>query len=184
MSVTINERLAEDGHNKEEFYRLMMDSLSSQLRVSIPGIIQSFDPLAQTAIVQPAIREKVTNPDLTQSWVTLPLLLDVPIVLPRAGGFALTFPIAAGDECLVIFADMCIDGWFSSSGIQNQIEKRRHDLSDTFAVMGIWSQPNVLPNYSTTAAQLRTKDGTAYISIANGEIDIVATTVKINGTVR
>jgi hypothetical protein len=167
MAVTVNERIIGSGNNKEEVYRLMLENFAANMRVSIPGIIQSFDPVAQTVVVQPAIQERVTNPDLTQNWATLPLLLDVPIVLPRAGGFAITMPITAGDECLVIFSDMCIDAWFSNSGVQNQIERRRHDLSDAFAIIGIWSQPNVLSSYSTTSMQMRNVSGSSYISIAN-----------------
>lgn len=159
----------------------MLDNFSNNLRVAVPGIIHNFDPVTQTATVQAAIREKIINPDLTQQWVELPLLLDVPIVVPRAGGYALTLPISAGDECLVVFGDMCIDAWFSNGGVQNQIEKRRHDLSDAFAIIGVWSQPNRLPNYSTSAAQLRTDDGLAYISLTENAIDIVAPTVRVNG---
>jgi hypothetical protein len=179
MAIPISERLGDE----EEFYRRMLENFSNNLRVSVPGIIQDFDPITQTASVQVALREKIIDDNLEQQWVELPLLLDVPIVLPRAGGYVLTMPIAAGDECLVVFSDMCIDAWFSSSGVQNQIEKRRHDLSDAFALIGVWSQPNKLSNYSTTATQLRTADGTAYISLSGSEIDLVAPTVKVNGRI-
>ena len=169
----------------EEFYRRMLENFAANLRVSAPGIIHEFDPVTQTASVQVAIREKVSNPqDLTHRWMEIPLLLDVPIVLPRAGEFVLTMPIQPGDECLVVFSDFCIDAWFSNGGVQNQIEKRRHDLSDAFAIVGAWCQPRKIANYSTTAAQLRTESGAAYISLSNDEIDIVAPTVKINGVAR
>lgn len=177
MARPISERIGD----KEEFYRRMLENFAVNLRVSAPGIIQAFDPTTQTATVQVAIREKVINADLTQQWTDLPLLLDVPIVVPRAGGYAFTLPIQQGDECLIVFADHCIDAWFSSGGVQNQMEKRRHDLSDAFAIIGAWSQPRRLSNYSTTAAQLRTEDGSAYISLSANEIDLVAPTVKKNG---
>jgi hypothetical protein len=178
MGVTIGERIG----SKDEFYRRMLENFSNNLRVAVPGIIHEFDAETQTATVQPAIREKIINPDaLTQNWVELPLLLDVPVVLPRAGGFVLTMPIHQGDECLLVFSDMCIDAWFSSGGVQNQMERRRHDLSDAFAIMGTWSQPRKISGYSTAAAQLRTDDGSAYISLSPGEIDLVAATVKFNG---
>lgn len=166
---------------EESLYKMLLDNLSNSLRVSIPGIIQDFDPQTQTATVQVAIREKIANQDLSQEWINIPPLLDVPVVLPRAGGFVLTMPIKKGDECLVIFSDMCIDAFFSNGGVQNQLEKRRHDLSDGIAIMGMWSQPNVVPNYSTTSAQLRSVDGSATITISPGEIDINAAVVKING---
>lgn len=178
--LTINDVLP---NNQEELYRTLMDTISANIRVAIPGIIQAFDPVEQIVSVQPAVRERIRNPDLSYSWVKLPILLDVPIVIPRAGGFALTLPPKQGDECLIVFGDMCIDGWWKYGGIQNQPDKRRHDLSDGFAILGTWSQPRVLSNYATDAAQLRTDDGQTYISIRPGEIDIVAATVKVNGTV-
>jgi hypothetical protein len=177
VAIPISERLG----GNEEFYRKMLENFSNNLRVSMPGIIQAFDSITQTVTVQPAIREKIIDDQLEQHWVDLPLLLDVPISFPRAGGFALTLPIVAGDECLVIFGDSCIDAWFSNGDVQNQIEKRRHDLSDAFAIIGTWSQPNKLPNYSTTAAQLRTVGGSAYISLSGNEIDLVASVIKKNG---
>jgi hypothetical protein len=178
MSRTIGERT----NNTDEFYRRMGDNWNNNLRVAIPGIIQSFNAIEQTVTVKPALREKIRNLDLSEEWVELPLLVDVPIVLPRAGGFILTMPIQQGDECLIIFADMCIDAWFSNSGLQNQIEKRRHDLSDAFAVLGAWSQPRVIENYAIDAVQLRTEDGTAYIQLKHDEIDLVASVIKKNGT--
>lgn len=179
MGVPISERLGKG--NNEEFYRRMLENFANNLRVAAPGIIQEFDPVTQTVSVQIAIREKIIDSDMLQHWVEIPLLLDVPIVIPRAGGFALTLPVKPGDECLVIFADSCIDAWFSSGGLQNQIERRRHDLSDGFALLGVWSQPRTLSEYSTSAVQLRTDDGATRISMSPGEIDIVASIVKING---
>ncbi|MFW8450019.1 Gp138 family membrane-puncturing spike protein, partial [Klebsiella pneumoniae] len=67
-----------------------------------------------------------------QVSVNLPLLVDVPVVFPRGGGCTLTFPVKPGDECLVIFADRCIDFWWQSGGIQEPVDERMHDLSDAF----------------------------------------------------
>lgn len=178
MALTISEMIARE----ESLYKMMLDNLSNNLRVAIPGIIQAFDPVTQTATVQVALREKINNMNLSQEWVNIPPLLDVPISIPRAGGFVLTMPVQKGDECLIIFADMCIDAWFSNGGVQNQLEKRRHDLSDSFCILGTCSQPNVVPNYSTTATELRTVDGNTKISLQPGEIDFVASVIKKNGT--
>ncbi|WP_207953238.1 Gp138 family membrane-puncturing spike protein [Paenibacillus agricola] len=150
--------------------------------MATPGIIQEFDPATQTVTVQTAIREKIIDEQLVTHWFEIPLLLDVPIVIPRAGGFALTLPIVPGDECLVVFADRCIDAWFSSGGVQNQIESRRHELSDGFAIIGVWSQPRVLAGYASDAAQLRSDDGSVAITLGAGSIDIDAPIVRINGT--
>lgn len=179
MARNIGERIG----NEDEFYRRMGENWSNNLRVSMPGIIQSFDPVTQTVSVKPAIREKIKNLDLSETSADFPVIPDVPIVLPRAGGFVLTLPVSPGDECLIVFADMCIDAWWASGGIQNQLEKRRHDLSDAFAILGTWSQPKVINNYSTNSIQLRNKIGNSYIEIKDSEINIVSQTVKINGSV-
>lgn len=122
-------------------FRSLAEKIGSELRVAAPGIIQSYNAGTNTATVQLAIREKVNQMDGTTQDTDLPLLLDCPVMMPRGGGYALTFPVAAGDECLVIFADSCIDAWWQSGGVQNQLEKRRHDLSDGIVIPGLWSQP-------------------------------------------
>jgi hypothetical protein len=167
----------------DETLRALRDGIMADLRVAIPGVVQSFNAQEMTVTVQPAIKERRLNPDYSQSWVTIPLLVDVPVVLPRAGGFMLTLPIQPGDECLVVFADAAIDLAWQNGGTDNvQPIRRRHNLSDGFAILGWWSQPSVPSSYSTTAAQLRTADGETYISLEPGEIDLVATTVRVNGT--
>lgn len=174
---TIGERSA----SKDEFYRRMGENWAANLRVAIPGIVQAFDPSTQTVTVQPAIRERVIqNGNISQ--VDIPQLLDVPIVIPRAGGYALTLPVQTGDECLVVFSDLCIDAWWSNGGVQNQAEKRRHDLSDGFAILGTWSQPKRVNNYSTNSARLQNASGSAYVELKGNEINLVGT-VKINGQV-
>lgn len=152
---------------------------SWEMRVAIPGIIQSFDTSTQTVTVQPTINEKI-NLSSDASWEQLPLLINVPIVIPRAGNFILTVPPQKGDECLVIFQDCCYDAWWQSGGVQNQIELRRHDLSDGIAILGVWSQPNVISNYSTSSAQLRTLDGSTVVDVTDGTITLTATNVKID----
>lgn len=122
-------------------FRSLTEKIGSELRVAAPGIIQSYNAATNTATVQLAIREKVSQMDGTTADTDLPLLLDCPVMMPRGGGYALTFPLVAGDECLVVFADSCIDAWWQSGGVQNQLEKRRHDLSDGIVIPGLWSQP-------------------------------------------
>ena len=146
------------------------------LRVAVPGIIQSFDPDKQTATVQVSVTENLLDPGtLVPTPNTIPVLVDVPVIMFRAGHFVLTFPVQEGDECLLIFGDNDYGAWWQSGGVQNQVDRRRHDLSDSFAIVGLWSQPNVIENYSTDTVQLRSVDGTKVIEIADAEINIQTT---------
>jgi hypothetical protein len=112
----------------------------------------------QTASVQPAITENIQIGEEDAKPVKLPLLTDVPIYFPRANGYCITLPIAKGDECLLVFADMCLDGWWQSGGVQDQMETRRHDLSDAIAIVGITSQPRKVTAYDPGKLQIRTDD--------------------------
>lgn len=161
--------LSEILNDEQEQQRMAMENFLCNTRVAIPGIIQNFNHVNQTATIQPAIKEQING-----QWLQLPLLLDVPVQFPRAGGYCMTFPVKSGDECLVIFSDMCIDAWWQSGGIQVQLEKRRHDLSDAIVILGISSVPKLIKNFSNDTVQFRNDAGTAYVEINDDVVSIKA----------
>ncbi|EMQ1062200.1 Gp138 family membrane-puncturing spike protein [Klebsiella pneumoniae] len=178
MPVALNSQLG----SKEQADAQLAQAIMSAMRVSIPGIIQSFDPDAVTAVIQPAIKGVEHDASGSEVSVNLPLLVDVPVIFPRGGGCTLTFPVSAGDECLVIFADRCIDFWWQSGGIQEPVDGRMHDLSDAFCIVGPQSQAKKISGISTTAAQLRTDDGAAFIELAAGHDVTVKTPGKLTAS--
>jgi len=150
---------------EQQAMKVLSDTIFSMLRVSLPGIIESFDPIACTCTVQPALKGQSADELGNMKSAPLPLLVDVPVVFPRGGGCTITFPVKAGDECLVVFSDRCIDFWWQSGGVQETVDPRQHDLSDAFAIVGPQSQANVISNISSTTLQMRTDDGAAYIEL-------------------
>lgn len=166
--ISISERL----RIKEEKEKKAFDNFDFNLRCASPGIIQSFDSAKQTVVVQVAITERIKI-NGTESVEKVPLLVDVPIVIPQIKGYSMTLPIQAGDECLVVFSDTCFDAWYQSGGIQNQMSLRRHDLSDGFAIIGVKSQPNVIPNYSTNSIQIRNNAGDNFFELSQSSIRLV-----------
>lgn len=156
----------------EESLRLALENAQSQIWTAMPGIVTAVDLAKQTVSVQPAIQGSTSNPDGTSTSVNMPLLVDVPIVWPRAGGFAVTFPVAAGDEVLVVFASRCIDSWWQSGGVGAQAEARMHDLSDGFAIIGPTSQSKKLSNVQTDGVEMRTEARDTYIKLTAGNIYI------------
>lgn len=164
-------------NDAEESLRLAMDDKVSSIWTALPGIVSAVNLAANTVSVQPAIQGAVTDANGNVSNVNLPVLVDVPIVFPSAGGFSLTFPIVAGDEVLVIFSSRCIDTWWQSGGVGKQAEARMHDLSDGFAIAGIKSQSTKIDNISNNSVQLRNNDGDAFIEIdSDGKIKLVSAT--------
>lgn len=160
------------------------DITKDQIKVAMPGIIQSFDPDTVTAVVQPGLRCVQINNVGTTSTSEYPMLVDVPIIFPRGGGCTLTFPVKTGDECLLVFSDRCIDFWWQSGGVQEPVDSRQHDLSDAFAIVGPQSQAQKISGISTSAAQFRSDEGSTYFEInpttkkiklvAPGGFDVIA----------
>ena len=157
-----------------------MDSVSVNMRCACPGIIKAYNAEQQTVTVQLALRE-IISLDGVQEEMEIPLLVDVPIVLPRAGGFVLAVAPVPGDECLVVFSDMCIDAWWQSGGVQSQADKRRHDLSDGFAILGAWSQVRK-PVMPQSGISLQKDDGTVGIAIENDRV-VVTGDLVVRGSV-
>lgn len=169
--------------NSPDSFKAVSKAVMSRLRVAMPGIINSFDSVRQTVNVDIAVYDRI-QPYLPSSIPTystqtgdikIPTLLDVPLCIPRGGNFALTVPVSQGDECLVIFADMCINQWFDNGGYTNvQQVLRRHDLSDAFAVLAPTSQPKKLMAYQSSAMEMRNVAGDVKISVQSDTVQIEA----------
>lgn len=142
------------------------------------GTIQSFNAALQEATVQIAWTQVVsTAPDGTRTLQQFPLLLNVPVLFPAGGGFTMTFPVAEGDECVLLFNDAQIDNWVTQGAGQPTTSPRTHDLSDAVAIVGLRNNTRALGGLSTDSAQLRSDDGETYIEVAGGGIvNIVAPT--------
>jgi phage baseplate assembly protein gpV len=155
---------AQSGGQQQSFDALTA-SIFSMMRVSLPGIIQSFDPETVTCVVQPAIKGAVPDDSGVPVSSDMTLLMDVPVMFPRGGGCTLTFPVKPGDECLIVFSDRCTDFWWQSGGVQEPADDRQHDLSDAFAIVGPQSQAKKISGISVSATQLRSDDGSTFFEI-------------------
>ena len=173
---------------------MAFEGMQAGLWTAMPAIINSFNPTAMTCTAKVSILMNQRMENGTFTPVSIPLLLDVPVMFPGGGGFTLTFPVKSGDEALIVFANRCIDSWWQNGGINNkQAEFRMHDLSDGFAFVGVRSQPRVLSGgVNAATAQLRSDDGSMYIELAAGHVcnvvapggmNITAPTVTINGVI-
>jgi len=144
------------------------------LHTSMPGIVESFDPVTQLATVQPAIKRIFVTTEEDVEVLTphnLPMLINVPVIFPRGGGFSLTFPVAKGDECQLTFCERSIDNWHEFGTVSEPGARRFHSLSDATAMVGLSSLPNKIQGFDNTNVQLRSDDGNTSISLkADGAI--------------
>ncbi|AVG77942.1 Gp138 family membrane-puncturing spike protein [Pantoea ananatis] len=170
---------------EQQAMKVLSNTIFSMLRVSMPGIIESFDPITCTCSVQPALKGQVADALGNFKSAPLPVLVDVPVIFPRGGGCTITFPVKTGDECLVVFSDRCIDFWWQNGGVQEPVDQRQHDLSDAFAFVGPQSQAQKISGISTTSVQVRTDDGSSFIELMQGgNVNITTPLLTVNGNVQ
>jgi len=174
-----------------------IEARMKELHTSMPGIIESVDFSNQTLTVQPAIRRIFVTRDGDKEILVptdLPILINVPFIYPRGGGYSITLPVAKGDECLLNFSERSIDNWHNTGKVSKPLGKRFHSLSDATAIVGLSSIPNKIENYSNSELQLRKDDGSAVISIkpdssikmqnSNGFVELQANgQFNINGVI-
>jgi len=167
-------------NNLRETLIAVLQGWQADIWSAMPGIIQSVNLDQQTCVVQVAIQMSVRNimtGETTQQAISP--LLDCPLFFPHGGNCSITFPVAAGDECLVVFASRCIDGWWQNGGVQPQALFRMHDLSDGFAFAGFRSNSKVVGSISATTLQVRSADGNNVIELdpIGGNVNVKATTL-------
>jgi len=125
-----------------------LDDLLEELKNSIfakmnciqIGKIETVNLEEQTAEIKIQVKRRVQG----SKTVDYPLLVDCPIVVMQGGGAFLEFPVKPGDYCLTFFNDRDIDTWWSTANVSEPPTKRKHSLSDGFALVGINPKTSVL----------------------------------------
>ncbi len=129
------------------------------------GIIDSFDAATQKASVRIAVLRVVPT-----GQIAYPLLTDCPVYFPRGGDAYMTFPVSAGDPCLVLFNDRDLDNWFTTGNVVAPNSQRAHSLSDGLVLVGIRNLATPAPNVDPDAVSLW--KGDVQISIKDGKVKI------------
>lgn len=157
------------------------------LHTCLPGEVISFNAAEQTADIQPMIKRKFKG-----EWVNIPVLKSVPVRYQRSADFAITFPLAKGDQVMLVFCERSIDTWLEQGGIKAPADFRRHDYSDAFALPMMYPKTNKIPAMDAANLQIKTISGNIKFTIrpdgsmdvtAAGDVDITTDTdVNINTT--
>lgn len=148
------QEMSEDDHDTQ---LAAIHAALMNVHTTAVGIVKSYNAVHQTVKVQPAIKRLTID----GRSMTIPVCPDVPVVF---FGGALTFDINAGDECLLIFSERCIDRWWKMGGVQEPAELRFHDLSDGFAVIGPNSLGKLLAAIGP-GTELRTRNGAVRVAL-------------------
>lgn len=96
----------------------------------------------QTVEIKIQVKRRITG-DKTADY---PLLVDCPYFVLQGGGAYIDMPIKKGDYCIILFNDRNIDTWWSSANVAEPPDRRKHNLSDGMALIGINPNTKVLDN--------------------------------------
>jgi len=116
----------------EELVRMAMEARLRDVWVSLPGIVVSVSGV--TADIRPVIQRPVPTPDEDYLAEELPVIPAVPLLALAGGGFAISFPVAVGDEVLLVFCTMDPAEWLRTGEVGPPPDRRIHSLAHAFAI--------------------------------------------------
>jgi hypothetical protein len=148
------------------------NDIFASLNVCFPGEIQSFDGTKKTAVVRVMLKRI-----LRDKIVSYPQLVDVPIFTLQGGGGAVYLPVQSGDPCLVLFADRCIDAWYTTGSEAAPTTQRCHDIADGIAFVGISSLVSPLADYPANEARMTY--GGARLALKGGKANVQNATTSL-----
>lgn len=166
--------MAEHRDDIEFLLRQAVRSALIDTHTALPGRIQSYDAATQTADVVIELEREFEGDRGVREAVAIAPIPDVPVLHPRAGGYAITLPVQAGDPCLLVFSERDLSGWLQTGQPAVPASARRHDYADAVAILGLSPSPNALsPAPAGDGIEIRSDDGTTVVKVG-ADVDITA----------
>jgi hypothetical protein len=128
-----------------------MTSLSYLLEITIqdtiarlsgpsPAQVVAYDHATQRATLRLPCQVPVIDPDtLVPSWEPIDQLEGIPVLFPAGGGYSFTFPLAQGDEGMIVVLERPQGEWFARGGDQAP------RLFEKFTLNGVVFLPGLRP---------------------------------------
>lgn len=158
-----------------EFAQGIEDMISngvSGIHTACPATIISFDAGTCIASVKPTMTYYKSD----GTTLDYPVIIGVPVFMPKAGSSQITYPVKAGDSCLLVFAERSIDEWMGKGNSDNH-DPRRYDLTDAFCFVGM------CPAQSISADNVEVINGGTKISLTPSNTINVVGNINVQGTI-
>ncbi len=143
----------------------------ADVHVCLPGKIVAWD--GKTATVRPSMPRALAN----GGELAAPQIVSVPVLFPTGlGGSAMiSLPLQSGDDVLLYFSEVALDGWLSGNDGAPD-DPRRFDMSDCFAA------PMLRPTVAAAdTANLRLLCGASSLVMSpGGEVTLNASKFQVN----
>ncbi len=153
-----------------DLFDVLETSIKGSIHTGLVAVVSSYDAATQTCEAQPVVKARFDNGDTFR----IPVIPRIPVMFPSGGGFAITWPLEAGDFVFLSFAERSIDEW-KATATQSTTpgDLRRFDLSDAVAYPGVASPRRpllsatddtmVIGEDNPLGLQIKIKDGTITI---------------------
>jgi hypothetical protein len=92
----------------------------------------------------------VVNRVIKGESIELPIFIEVPVIHICGGSSSIRFPIQVGDYCQLFVNERCLDHWYVGSDFLSPLEDRKHDYSDSVAIVGVKRKSDELEIPSVT----------------------------------
>lgn len=120
-----------------------IDNRLLDVHTALIGRVETYDANTQLADIQPVMKRAIKTNIGGTNQEELPLLVDVPVLFPRAGGYFISLPIQMGDYVQVVFNEMCIDDFLTEASSTISFAGR-FCLQGAVAIPGIYPQSKAL----------------------------------------
>jgi hypothetical protein len=148
----------------------VFNALLCNLHTAMPGEVVNFNPVTQTATIQPALQRLLEGADGAEDITPIE---DVPVSMPGAGNFWINLDIQPGSTGILIWSERSIANWLQQGGQVDPDDTRKFDLSDAMFIPGINPLPGVLvPPLETGSLVLRNASGTVRITLTDEGVKI------------
>jgi hypothetical protein len=143
-------------------------SILDGVHTAIPGKITKYEAGTKKASVKPLVQH--TFPDGTS--VPMPVIDGVPVIFPGSTDFVLSFPLKAGDGCLILFSEKALDNWANSAMADSLPgDPRKFAMTDAICIPGLFTfqQPGKIGNGDDVEILYK---GAAITITADGDITL------------
>lgn len=165
---------------KQELVQSIIDLVNdmiSGVHTAMPGTITSFDPATCTATVLPAL--SIRKPDGTS--LAYPAISGVPVVFPQGAGnnFSVSFPVKAGDGCLLVISEQSLDRWMYQRETASDL---RHDLTSAIAIPGLFASGGAGVQKACSENAVVIMAGASSIAVKTDQIEIKGN-LRVDGNI-
>lgn len=126
--------------------------LQGRLFTGVPAYVKSYDPVKNWIDAEIVVQQAYFNRLGDREYEKFPLLPNVPVIWPRAGGKVLRMKLAVGDSVWLMFSQASLAEWRTTGQVSEPIDSRRHSIGYAYAVPGAF--PDTKPLNPVDAAHI------------------------------